>query len=65
MNLVPIAKVDDWERRLDRQDAYWDRVILDRLVVCMELPRHLASAGLPALEDPCGSWRTPRTSNLF
>jgi hypothetical protein len=48
MDLMPIVKMDDWEKRLDRQDAFWDRAILDRPVVCMELPRYHASTGLPA-----------------
>ena len=34
-SVMPIAGIDDWERRLDRQDAFWSGAILDRPVVVM------------------------------
>ena len=58
MNLMPIVKLDDWEKRLDRQDAFWDCAILDRPVVCMELSRIHTSASQPVPAGrPSGSAR--------
>jgi hypothetical protein len=48
MALMPIEHVDDWEQRLARQDAFWDRAILDRPVVIMSVPR--ANAEYPRPE---------------
>jgi len=45
--IMPIAGMDDWERRLARQDAFWRREILDRPVVAMTSWKggHAAPAG--------------------
>jgi len=37
--IMPIEYLDDWEERLARQDAFWDREIIDRPVVCICLRR--------------------------
>jgi hypothetical protein len=47
MNLMPIAKIDDWEMRIKRQDAFWDKEILDRPVVCIEIPNQQIINQLP------------------
>lgn len=39
MNLMPIDHIPDWEKRLARQDAFWDRAILDRPVVLASIHR--------------------------
>jgi len=36
---MPIEHIDDWEKRLDRQDAFWERAIIDRPVVNMTAPK--------------------------
>ena len=36
--LMPIERYDDWEKRLDRQDAFWDCEIIDRAVVTITCP---------------------------
>jgi len=38
-DLMPIEHIPDWEQRLARQDACWQREIIDRPVVCFTLPR--------------------------
>lgn len=42
---MPIERIDDWEMRLKRQDAWWDRQILDR-------PVCIISFGKPDPEAP-------------
>ena len=37
--LMPIDHVPDWEKRLQRQDAFWECAIIDRPVVCISLPK--------------------------
>ncbi|HPO13470.1 MAG TPA: trimethylamine corrinoid protein 2 [Candidatus Hydrogenedentes bacterium] len=37
--VMPIDHIPDWERRLARQDAFWDRAILDRPVVITQWPK--------------------------
>lgn len=37
--MMPIDDIPDWERRLERQDAFWEREIIDRPVVCFALPK--------------------------
>jgi len=32
---MPIERIPDWEKRLERQDAFWEREIIDRPVVIM------------------------------
>lgn len=34
-SIMPITGIDDWEQRLDRQDAFWSGAVLDRPVVVM------------------------------
>jgi hypothetical protein len=34
--IMPIEHIDDWERRLARQDAFWQGEIIDRPVVVMQ-----------------------------
>ena len=36
---MAIETVPDWEQRLARVDAFWDRAILDRPVICIYAPR--------------------------
>ncbi len=38
-DVMPLDGIDDWERRLDRQDAFWRREVLDRPVVSMAVWR--------------------------
>lgn len=45
-----IEDIPDWERRLDRQDAFWQRQLIDRPVVIFTLPR----------PEPRRPWPTPR-----
>mgnify|MGYP001556701447 CR=1 FL=1 len=49
--LMPIERISDWERRLARQDAFWDRAVLDRPVL-------VAAVGRPNAEFP---WPEPKT----
>jgi hypothetical protein len=37
--MMPIEHIPDWERRIARQDAFWDRAVIDRPVVHMTLPK--------------------------
>lgn len=37
--MMPIDAISDWETRIARQDAFWQRQILDRPVVCITLPK--------------------------
>ncbi|MBS3762355.1 MAG: hypothetical protein KGZ25_03515 [Planctomycetes bacterium] len=32
MNLMPIERIPDWEKRIERQDAFWEMEIIDRPV---------------------------------
>jgi hypothetical protein len=34
--IMPIAAIDDWDRRIERQDAFWHCQILDRPVILMQ-----------------------------
>lgn len=38
--IMPITHIDDWERRLARQDAFWCGAVLDRPVAAMQWPKH-------------------------
>ena len=54
--LMPIERYDDWEKRLDRQDAFWDCEIIDRAVVTV-----ICSAPDPAYPAPAKrEWNTCR-----
>ena len=46
--MMPIERIGDWERRLDRQDAFWECAVLDRPVVAMEWPAARARTARPA-----------------
>ena len=37
MDIMPIHNIEDWEMRIKRHDAFWDKEILDRPVVCIEI----------------------------
>lgn len=37
--MMPIDDIPDWQERIARQDAFWQREIIDRPVVCVSLPR--------------------------
>ena len=37
--MMPIERIEDWERRIERQDAFWDCEVIDRPVVVMTLPK--------------------------
>jgi len=37
--IMPIENIPDWEKRLARQDAFWDCEIIDRPVVFMQLSK--------------------------
>jgi hypothetical protein len=37
--LMPIEHIPDWEKRIARQDAFWDRAIIDRPVILATIPR--------------------------
>lgn len=39
MDLMPIEHIPDWEKRLERQDAFWAGEIIDRPVVIITLPK--------------------------
>ena len=39
MAMMPLEHIDDWEKRIARQDAFWDRAIIDRPVVNMTWPK--------------------------
>ncbi|MEI6149840.1 MAG: hypothetical protein WCS01_12125 [bacterium] len=46
-----IEGIPDWEKRLARVDAFWDRQILDRPVVCVYAPK----------SDPRYPWPVEKT----
>lgn len=46
--LMPIEEMPDWEQRLARADAFWDRAIIDRPVVCIYAPKPEPRAVPPA-----------------
>jgi len=37
---MPIERLPDWEKRIERQDAFWEREIIDRPVVVIEVPEN-------------------------
>ena len=37
--MMPIDRIEDWEQRIARQDAFWECAIIDRPVVAMSLPK--------------------------
>ena len=54
--IMPIEAIPDWERRLARQDAFWDCAILDRPVVHIAFPRMGSRQAEPASRN----WATLR-----
>lgn len=36
--IMPIERIPDWEKRMERQDAFWDKAIIDRPVVHIAFP---------------------------
>ena len=54
--MMPIERIPDWEKRLDRQDAFWHNAILDRPVVVMHVPAARPGAANPP-EKPYASFR--------
>lgn len=51
MDLMPIEHIEDWEKRLLRQEAFWERQVIDRPVVCITLPKKNPSFPKPAKKD--------------
>ncbi len=45
---MPLENIPDWEQRLARQDAFWQREILDRPVVVMAAPKENPEHPWPA-----------------
>jgi len=54
--MMPIDTIPDWEARIARQDAFWQRQILDRPVVCIALPKTVPVRPQPAPKP----WATVR-----
>ncbi len=48
MDIMPIETIDDWEQRIDRQDAFWERAVIDRPVVSMTVPKYPAASSAQA-----------------
>lgn len=46
-SVMPIEHVDDWERRLARQDAFWHRAVLDRPPVYITVAKEKPEVPLP------------------
>lgn len=46
--IMPIHGMDDWERRLDRMDAFWDREVIDRPPAAIIIEKPEAAAREPA-----------------
>ena len=54
--ILPLSRIEDWEKRIERQDAFWDRGLIDRPVCCMSVPKAERS-GLPSHhEDYASRW---------
>ncbi len=64
---MPIDRIPDWEMRLKRMDAWWERQVLDRPVVRIMVPKHNPDYPMPAKQyashrerwlDPqfCADW---------
>src|ERR1035437_9223792 len=54
---MPIDRIDDWEMRLKRQDAFWDNEVIDRPVMHMQIRQpnpqypHPARKAVASLRD--------------
>ena len=46
--IMPIEKIQDWEMRIKRQDAFWNREIIDRPVVIISFGKEKTSGKIPA-----------------
>lgn len=46
--IMPIEQIPDWEQRLARQDAFWQREVIDRPVVHITIPKRE-----PVCPGPC------------
>jgi len=47
-NPIPLLEIDDWQQRLDRQDAFWHCELLDRPVACMSIGKQSPGGNHPA-----------------
>ncbi|MGI6543804.1 MAG: hypothetical protein ACOX44_12230 [Limnochordia bacterium] len=56
MTLMPIEHIPDWEQRIARLDACWNREIIDRPVVCINLPKANSQHPYPAKKE-WPTWR--------
>jgi len=56
--VMPIEGIEDWERRLARQDAFWHREVLDRPPVHITVPKEKPMAPYPvsAHGSICERW---------
>lgn len=54
--IMPISFLADWDRRLARQDAFWQRAVIDRPVVNITLGKETPECPWPAAKQ----WKTPR-----
>ena len=55
-DLMPIEHIDDWDKRLARQDAFWSREIIDRPVVAASV--HCINPDYP--HPPAKTWASER-----
>lgn len=46
--IMPVESIPDWEMRIARQDACWEREIIDRPVVAITVPKNPPECALPA-----------------
>ncbi len=51
MDVMPIERIPDWEKRLERQDAFWHNEVLDRPVVHITLPQENEDYPFPEEKD--------------
>ena len=60
MNFMPIEHIPDWEKRLERQNAFWHGAIIDRPVVCITVPKKKDTLGndRPVKQDTATRPRT-------
>ena len=50
---MPLEQIPDWERRLARQDAFWQREIIDRPVVHITIPKQTPARPYPRSRHGC------------
>lgn len=55
-SIMPIEKIQDWEMRIKRQDAFWNGEIIDRPVVIISFGKEKASGKAPVQK----TYATPR-----